>query len=265
MISPAIARSAKARIRRSFDQAAPGYDAAADVQREMADRLAVLLERAALERPPSAIVDAGCGTGYGAGALARRWPRAELVLLDFAPAMLAVARGRHPAATLVCADLEALPFGAGGFGGYWSSLAWQWNDPQRCLAEAGRVLEPGGWLAIATLGADNFPELRHAFAGTDGHDHVLTPPPLEKLLAAGRADGWRVRVWERQTVRRYYADARSALRAIKAVGARETEQRRPTPLGRDAWRRIDARYEQLREPAGLPLSYDGAWLIATRS
>jgi malonyl-CoA O-methyltransferase len=261
---PPPALPAKQRIRQAFDQAAAGYDAAADVQREMADRLAAHVLRAGLEADPAVILDAGCGTGYSAAWLAQRWPQAKLVLLDFAPAMLAVARPQYPDARVICADVEALPFGDDCFGGYWSNLTWQWNDPRRCLAEATRVLEPGGWLAVATLGADNFPELRHAFAEADGYSHVLAMPPPEQLLAKCRASGWSVRVWERRAVRRHFADARIALRSVKAVGAREVEQRRPMPLSRSAWQAISERYEQLRETAGLPLTYDGVWLIATR-
>ncbi len=264
VISPPFSLPAKQRIRQAFDQAATGYDAAADVQREMADRLAANLLQAGLDGEPIAILDAGCGTGYSARELALRWPRAALTLLDFAPAMLAVARVQYPNARVICADIEALPFGGGCFGGYWSSLTWQWNDPRCCFAEAARVLQPGGWLAVATLGADNFPELRHAFAEADGYSHVLAMPAPERLLADCRAAGWSVRVWERQAVRRYFPDARSALRSVKAVGAREVEQRRPMPLSRGAWRAINERYELLREAAGLPLSYDGVWLIATR-
>jgi malonyl-CoA O-methyltransferase len=255
---------AKQRIRQAFDQAATGYDAAADVQREMSDQLAAYLLQTGLDLDPASILDAGCGTGYSARWLAQRWPRAELALLDFAPAMLAVARIQNPNMAVICADIEVLPFGDGRFAGYWSSLAWQWNDPGRCLVEAARVLEPGGWLAVATLGADNFPELRHAFAGADAYSHVLTMPPPERLLADCQAAGWTVRVWERRPVRRHFPDARSALRSVKAVGAREVEQRRPTPLSRGVWQAINERYEQLREAAGLPLSYDGVWLIATR-
>ena len=85
-----------------------------------------------------------------------------------------------------------------------------------------------------------------------------------RLLAECWAAGWQVRVWERRAVRRHYPDARNALRSVKAVGAREVEQRRPTPLGRSAWQAINGRYEQLREAAGLPLTYVGVWLIATR-
>ncbi len=263
--SPPPVLPAKQRIRQAFDQAAIHYDAAADVQREVSDRLAGHLAQTDLDLELDTIVDAGCGTGYSARWLAQRWPRARLTLLDFAPAMLDVARVRHPGATVICADIEALPFEDGCFTGYWSSLAWQWNNPRRCLAEAARVLGPGGLLAVATLGTDNFPELRHAFAEADDYSHVLTIPASERLLADCRATGWTVRVWERCLVRRHYPDARSALRSVKAVGAREVERRRPMPLSRGAWQSINARYEQLREAAGLPLSYDGTWLIATKA
>ncbi|MBL8260434.1 MAG: malonyl-ACP O-methyltransferase BioC [Candidatus Competibacteraceae bacterium] len=252
----------KQRVRRAFDRAASSYDAAADVQREVCDRLAGYLAGSEMALEPAAVLDAGCGTGYGARWLAERWPRARLVLADFATSMLQAARTLGIDATPVCADIEALPFPDRCFDVYWSSLAWQWNDPDRCLAQARRTLRPGGALAVATLGAANFPELRQAFAEIDGYAHVLTIPSPERLLAACRAGGWRVRVWERQPVRRHYPDLRALLRSVKEVGAREVEQRRPAPLSRSAWRRIGERYERWREPAGLPLTYDAVWLIA---
>jgi len=74
--------------------------------------------------------------------------------------------------------------------------------------------------------------------------------------------GWVVNIWQRQAVRRHYPDLRTLLRRVKAVGAREVEQRRPRPFGRAAWQAVTARYERLREPEGLPLTYDVVWLIA---
>ncbi len=265
LTSPPVTLPAKQRIRQAFDQAAATYDAAADVQREVCDRLALCLDQAGLALDPAAILDAGCGTGYGAFWLRRRWPCARLALVDFAPGMLAAARAHSAGVERVCADIESLPLADRGFDLYWSSLAWQWNDPGWCLAEAGRVLKTGGALAVATLGTDNFPELRHAFAEIDEYSHVLTIAPPERLLADCRAGGWEVRIWQRQPVRRHYPDVRTLLRAVKAVGAREVEQRRPTPLSRGAWQAIAARYERLRETAGLPLTYDAVWLIATRT
>ncbi|MBK7544046.1 MAG: malonyl-ACP O-methyltransferase BioC [Candidatus Competibacteraceae bacterium] len=263
--APSVGLPAKQRIRQAFDQAASTYDAAADVQREVCDRLAAYWQQSGIELEPDTVLDAGGGTGYGGRWLAERWPQARLALIDFAPGMLIAARMQASRALLVCADIEALPLPDRCCELYWSSLAWQWNDPRRCLQEAKRVLKSGGSaLAVATLGADNFLELRHAFAAVDDYSHVLTVPPPERLLAECQSTHWRVRVWERKPVRRHYADLPSLLRSVKDVGAREVEQRRPAPLSRAAWRTITARYEQLREPAGLPLTYDAVWLIATR-
>ena len=253
---------AKKRIRQAFDQAAATYDEAADVQREVCDRLAGYFEQTGIHFQPKTILDAGCGTGYGVWWLKRRWPCAELILADFAPGMLVASRIHCPQTMLVCADIEALPFTDQRFDLYWSSLAWQWNDPMRCLVEAGRVLRPGGVLAVATLGTNNFPELQHAFAEIDDYSHVLAIPAPERLLTDCQGSGWVVNIWQRQAVRRHYPDLRTLLRRVKAVGAREVEQRRPRPFGRTAWQAVTARYEQLREPEGLPLTYDVVWLIA---
>ncbi|HAS50789.1 MAG TPA: malonyl-[acyl-carrier protein] O-methyltransferase BioC [Gammaproteobacteria bacterium] len=264
MLSSAPALPGKQRIRQAFDQAATTYDEAADVQREVCDQLAGYFAQTGLTPSPDAILDAGCGTGYGIQWLEQQWPDAELTLVDFAPGMLIASHTRSPQAQRVCADIEALPFAAGLFDLYWSSLAWQWNDPGRCLTEAARVLKPDGILAVATLGTHNFPELRHAFADIDDYSHVLAIPDPKQLLANCQISGWQVQLWQRQPVRRYYSDLRTLLRRVKAVGAREVEQRRPAPFSRAAWQAITARYEQLREVGGLPLTYDGVWLIATR-
>ena len=264
MLSSSANWPGKPRIRQAFDQAATTYDEAADVQREVSDRLADFFTQVRGDFQPGAILDAGCGTGYSLDWLARRWPTAELNLVDFAPGMLLASLTRSPQARRICADIEAQPFADARFDLYWSSLVWQWNDPERCLAEAGRALKPDGILALATLGADNFPELRHAFRDIDAYSHVLTIADPARLLAGCQAGGWKIRLWRRLPVRRYYPDLRTLLRRVKAVGASAVEQRRPAPFSRAAWQAITRRYEQLREDRGLPLTYDGVWLIADR-
>ena len=264
MLNPSPFLPAKQRIRQAFDQAATNYDAAAEVQREISDRLAAHLIQTGDNLNPDTILDAGGGTGYGARQLQAQWPDAEITLIDFAPRMLIAARAQLDAAMLICADIEHLPVADACFDLYWSSLAWQWNDPQRCLVEARRVLKPGGVLAVATLGADNFPELRHAFADIDDYSHVLTIPAPERLLTDCQISGWKIQFWDQQPVRRYFPDLRTLLHSVKAVGAREVDQRRPAPLSRSAWRALTARYEALRESAGLPLTYNAVWLIAIR-
>ena len=107
--APSVGLPAKQRVRQAFDQAASTYDAAADVQREVCDRLAAYWQQSGIELEPDTVLDAGGGTGYGGRWLAERWPQARLALIDFAPGMLIAARMQASRALLVCADIEALP------------------------------------------------------------------------------------------------------------------------------------------------------------
>ena len=111
----------KQRVRESFDRAAGTYDGAARVQRHVCERL---LEQLDLPGTPSHVLDAGCGTGYGARLLRTRWPDLSVIGVDFAPSMLKLAG--HDLDACFTADIEALPFDAETFGLWWSSLSIQW-------------------------------------------------------------------------------------------------------------------------------------------
>ena len=245
--------SIKHRVRDAFDRAAATYDGAAVVQRRVCDRL---LEDLGWEGdPPESILDAGCGTGYGAACLRRHWPHARITGIDFAPAMLALAQKAldHCQA----ADIERLPFAAQSFDLWWASLSIQWCDAPAVFREAARVLRPGGRTAFSTLCPETFAEVRAAFAGIDEHRHTLPfnePDAIRQALEGAGLHGIRL-IRERHTV--FYPNLKSLLRSIKDIGAHNVgEDGRQGMLGRAAWRRIEAAYEQFRTPAGLPASYD---------
>src|SRR5687767_491564 len=82
----------RVRLRRQFERAASTYDGAAVLQREVADRMLERLD--VIKQPPTRILDAGCGTGYGTRALAQRYRKAQIVGLDLAWSMTAHARRR---------------------------------------------------------------------------------------------------------------------------------------------------------------------------
>ena len=254
----------KRAVRAAFDKAADSYDAVASVQRAACDRLIQLATPSAHQpgHQPARILDAGCGTGYALAGLRQRFPAAELIALDFAPAMLR----RHPPglARPLCADLEHLPLAAASVDAIWSSYALQWCAPGRAFPELARCLRPGGQLWIATLGPGTLAELRDAFRQVDDAEHVLPFQPPEAITAAIEAAGLRVIASERATLQAWAPDLRQLLADIKTLGAHQTGTARRKPLGKSAWARLQAAYEQHRSANGLPASYDTFWLIAEK-
>ncbi|MBL8446880.1 MAG: methyltransferase domain-containing protein [Zoogloeaceae bacterium] len=242
-------------VRAAFDKAAGSYDAAATVQREVCRHLDALARR----RPcatPHRILDAGCGTGFGLPFLRGRFPASEVLALDFAPAMLQ--RLPPGLALALGGDMEHLPLANASVDAVWSSLALQWCHPGRALAEATRVLRPGGQAWLATLGPATLWELREAFAGLDDAEHVLGFHDLTAWTADATQVGLAIIATEQFATPATAPNLRELLRDIKAIGAHNVGSgRRRAPLGKAAWQILEARYETHRRADGwLPATYD---------
>jgi SAM-dependent methyltransferase len=97
------------------------------------------------------VVDAGCGGGRAVAELADRGARA--VGVDRDPEMIAVARDRWPAGEFHVGDVCELPLEAASVSGYRADKVLHTvPDPARAVAEARRVLAPGGRAVL--LGQD---------------------------------------------------------------------------------------------------------------
>lgn len=244
-------RPGKHRVRQSFERAAATYDSAATVQRRICRRLAESLPDAATIRR---VLDAGCGTGHALQYLMQQYPAAEHLALDLSAGMLG--RIGVPCRRLA-GDLEHLPLRDTSLDLYWSSLAVQWCDLGATLREARRTLSGCGHLLLASLGPATFGELRQAFADVDPYRHTLGFHPPEAIDALAAAAGFGNRQLGRYTETAHYADFRSLLQAVKDVGANQVgDGQRRSLMGRAGFARAAAAYEQLRQPDGLPLTYD---------
>ena len=150
-----------------------------------------------------AFLDVASGTGELAAAAAARGARADGV--DFAATMVRVANGAHPKVTFHEGDAERLPFPDASFDAVSCSFGLlHIQDAERAIAEAFRVLRPGGrYTATSWCGPDNGGEFFGLLLGAvDRHgsmDTGLPPAPpffrfgdtaeSEKALtAAGFAD-----------------------------------------------------------------------------
>ncbi|WP_433381065.1 class I SAM-dependent methyltransferase [Actinoplanes sp. CA-142083] len=159
-----------------FEQA--GWAAiATDYERSLGrvtDRVVGDLLDAARVTAGTRLLDLACGPGQATAEAAGRG--ATAVGIDLSPAMVALARTRHPALEFREASAEELPFPASSFDAVAGNfLLHHLAEPRIVLAECARVLAPGGRLALT---AWDLPE-RARFVGVlvDAIAEVGAAPP----------------------------------------------------------------------------------------
>lgn len=284
------------RVARAFSRAAPRYRELARAQMAMAETLWPHLPDHA-ER----ILDLGCGPGDLTRRVAERYPDASVLGLDLSAAMLAQARqtlvqqtltqqtptqqtptrpaqdhrgteprrqeaSPHPRATAcawVCADAQALPLADASLDLAISNLAIQWcPDLKQVLAELHRVLAPGGRAVLNTLLPGTLAEIGQVWRQPGKASGVLDFASLDDHRRAVLSRPWAATAFEQRAERFYYPDLDAVMASVKGVGAQVA--RPGARLSRQDIRQARARYEHLRRPEGLPVTYQRLTLILDR-
>jgi SAM-dependent methyltransferase len=131
------------------------------------------------------VLDAGCGMGYGSAELAR--VAASVVGVDISGETVASARQRYdlPRVTFLQGSCAALPFRAASFD---LVVAFEviehlreWRD---FLAEARRVLAPGGQCLISTPNRDYYADSRGRSGPNPYHEHEFSFEEFRQELLA---------------------------------------------------------------------------------
>ena len=138
----------------SFDRCAARYDELRPVDGNWWQLFDALVEAGGLGG--RRVLEVGCGTGRLAAALGER-AGADVTAVDASPAM--VERARALGVDARAARAEALPFPDASFDAVVMRMVVHLVDRPAALAEAARVLRPGGTLAVATEEPASFDDI----------------------------------------------------------------------------------------------------------
>jgi SAM-dependent methyltransferase len=170
------------------------------------------LLNAASVGPGIKLLDVACGPGYAAAAGSARGAKA--IGVDFSPAMLGVARRRHPALEVHKCDAERLPFPDLSFDAVVANFGLHLlPKPGKALAEAHRVLRPGGRVAFTV-----WPKPERNIAWQILLDAIKVHGTLDVKLPAGLT----AELDEEAGCRRALIAARFAMRSVKVEALQAT-------------------------------------------
>jgi SAM-dependent methyltransferase len=186
------------------------------------------------------VADVGAGTGALVGAIRSAAPAARVVALDASAGMLQIARTRRGAAPVLADALDIPLVGGTADAVILAYVLFHLADPARALAEAARVLRPGGqagtitwawergprastvWDQILTEASVPPARLRRADAGLD------RPGAVEALLHSARLQP--ARIWNQRLHHQW--DRSSFWKLASGSGPNRVRLSRLTPAAR---------------------------------
>lgn len=255
------------KIRANFGRAAGGYDAVAQLQREVADRM---LEQFQYERiEPQQILDVGAGTGYCTRGLEKQFRKSRIIGLDLAEGMLQQARKEkkwRSRQRFLCADAQQIPLADASVDLIFSNFTLQWcQDLQGVLREFRRILRPGGLLTFSTLGVATLHELRESWATIDEQVHVNQFIDLQQVGDLLYQQGFAEPVTSVDRFTLTYPSVMGLMRDLKGLGATNVNAgRRSGLMGRAVLQQLEHNYRQRdgegRVMASWEVVYGHAWM-----
>jgi len=120
----------------------------------------MILNALTKHQPEGLLVDVGCGPGYLASRIRRRFPSLRVSGVDISDQMLVIAKHNWPSRSymnleFLAGDAQRLPFADGTVDFAVSSLSLHhWVDPRVAFREVHRILKPGGQFLLFDLRRD---------------------------------------------------------------------------------------------------------------
>lgn len=243
-------------IKQKFSRAAASYDRHAEIQKDLAGKLATKLPP---PRSVESILEIGCGTGNYTAFLAEHFPAAAILALDFSHAMLDEARKKFAESNRVeflCEDGESFLSGTSrSFDIVTSNATLQWfDDVGRAFAGISRILNTNGMFLCSVFGPRTLRELGAGLSSLFGREYRLPAfhfPDQERLKDLLPRFFTDTDVTEREILRQY-GSIHELLSHIKKTGTGGWGEKTPV-FTRERLTRLDEWF--IKNHGGYSISY----------
>ena len=143
---------------------------------------------AAISTENAAILEVACGPGNITQYLLSQRPDFQILGTDLAPNMIALAKANNPAASFQLMDSRDIGLLDQKFDGIVSGFCFPYlskEEVEKFVADAARILNPGGVLYISTM-EDDYEKsgIRHSSKGDEMNMYFYPAAYLTKLLDA---------------------------------------------------------------------------------
>lgn len=259
----------KQRIAENFSRAADSYDQAAILQKRVAartiPRLPTHLKPKLKSKQPDSegmqahyrILDLGTGTGLHSLTLAKRYDNAIVIGMDLAMGMLQFAKKNinHPRISWCSGDIESIPFKSNTVDLIYSSLAIQLCSFEKVLYEVNRVLKFDGTFVFSTLAEGSLKELSSAWSLAGEKDRVNHFDSFKTQKQCLNDSDLVQQAFSLRPETLFYPDVITLLRNLKSLGVNTVLADKCGLLTRRKLETLGQAYERIRQPEGLPLTY----------
>jgi malonyl-CoA O-methyltransferase len=152
-------------LKKRFNSHAKTYDAYADVQKSMANRLIDQLSTNFFNQEVT-ILEIGCGTGYLTQLLCEKFPKATITAVDLSSGMIELAKQKviEDRVSFICGDVEEISIER-HYDLIISNATFQWfNSLHTTIEKLYIQLKPKGSLIFSTFGNHTFQELHTCYS-----------------------------------------------------------------------------------------------------
>lgn len=216
-------------VRERFSKIVKEYECHANLQREVADRLAASLEPWRHSLPEGVVLELGAGTGFLTRNLCEMLPKRKIIVSDQSEEMLDYCKSSlgqqiQEPYNLSFEELDAEKFDTGSdtYALVTGSFVAQWfRNPAVTLGRFADALVPGGLLLVSFPGHQSFPEWREKCLELGIPYTANNLPNTEEMVIKLSTGSAQVDFYEDSRVVEF-PDSLSFFRHLKNIGADAT-------------------------------------------